>query len=136
LNSRYPALRSALHSSRTKGVDAVIRHLANGMIAQTVWLQLVMAAVTNIRTDEEEGLAAEPDVAWQKAVLRRFLPRVFVDTTTPEERAKRAAEAIRDPNAALALISMVGSAVQEQIKAFRLVEHAERAGEEATSSRS
>jgi hypothetical protein len=132
LNSRYSSLRAALHSTKSKGVDAIIRHLGNGLIAQTVWIQLLVASAAAIRSDEEGGSAEEPSIEWQSAVLRKFLPRIY-PTDTLDERLRKTVEAMRDPNSALAFISMAGSAVQDQVKAFKLVEQAERAGEETST---
>jgi len=128
LNSRYGALKAALHSGRSKGIDAVVRHLANGLIAQTVWMQLLMASVSGIRADSDTGIIEEPTSKWQSAVLRKFLAQMY-PLEAADERLKKAAESQADVAGAQMFASLAGTAVQQQIKTFKLIEMAERAGE-------
>jgi hypothetical protein len=128
LNKRYTALKAALHSRGSEGTDAILRHLASGMIAQTVWVQLFNAAVGGAVYDPDSGSVEAPQEPWKADILANFLPRVFPETAEAE-RIGRARKALDSPDEAEALMSLVGTAAQETVGSFKLINAAVRAAE-------
>jgi len=129
LNSSYYELKAMLDGKSTKGVDAALRHLTNGSIAQAVWMQLFMtAAGSTMETMEDEDPI--PVEGWKKDVLTKFLPRLFPDEQTDEDRVQRLREMFGSPDQMATLMSLLGTAVQEIVDTGSLFEDAVRAVEE------
>jgi hypothetical protein len=127
LNSRYAALKAALHGHQAAGPEAIVRHLANGLIAQAVWLQLLIGAIGSIETDEELG-TVEYGNPWAKNILVSFLPRLLPELAD-DDRLREVSSRFRSASQAAALIAQLGTLVQEHVPTYRLVEDAIRAGE-------
>jgi hypothetical protein len=134
LNSRNSGFRAALHSKKIKGAAAVIRHLGNAVVAQTVWLQLFAAAVASLDTNEETGEVQPPPDGWKQAVIRTLLAHVYQNV--PEsERLSRLAE-LRSGEQIGTLMSLLAATAQGVTKTSSLIRSAERAADrtlEATS---
>jgi hypothetical protein len=128
LNARYEKLRAALKSRVVRGEDAVIRHLVNAILAQTVWTQLFVVALAGTETGDDEGSVDEPREPWKQAVLRKLLPRVFPDSAH-YDRLDQAVTQLRSPELAGNLVSRVGTAVQDAVGTDTLIEKAIRAAE-------
>lgn len=127
LNSRNSGFRGALHSKKLKGSAAVIRHLGNAVVAQTVWLQLFAAAVASLDTSEETGEIQPPGSGWKQAVMRTLLSHVYQNV--PEgERLGRLAE-LRSGEQIGTLMSLLAATAQEVTKASSLIKAAERAAD-------
>lgn len=129
LNRRYTKLKAALHSRGSRGTDAILRHLASGMIAQAVWIQLFTAAVGGVVYDVDSGSVEAPQEPWKTDILQNFLPRLFPETAEAE-RIARARKALDSPDEAEVLMSLVGTASQETVASFKLIEAAVRAAEQ------
>lgn len=128
LNSSYYELKAMLDGRSTKGVDAALRHLTNGAIAQTVWMQLFLtAAGSTMEAMGDDGpIAAE---GWKKDVLTKFLPRLFPEEQTDEDRVERLKEMFGSPGQMATLMSLMGTAVQEVVDTGSLFDSAVRAVE-------
>lgn len=127
LNSWYPALEATLHGKSKRDVDAAIRHLTNGMIAQTTWVQLFMTAAGRLAAAEDPTEEALDE--WERDVLSNFLPRVFPDAQTDEDRRDQLVEILRTPDQLGSLMAAVGTAAQQIVDSPDLFEKAVRAGE-------
>jgi hypothetical protein len=128
LNKRYEKLRAALKSRVLRGDEAVIRHLANAVLAQTVWAHLFIAALAGAEITEEDGGVDEPREAWKQSVLRKLLPRAFPDIAS-DDRLTNAVTQLRSPELVGSLISRLGSAIQDVVGTHVLIEKAIRAAE-------
>jgi hypothetical protein len=128
LNSRYEKLRAALYSRATSGADAAVRHLANALLAQTVWVQLIVAAVGSALKDETLESVEPPPDSWKRGVIAKVLPRVFPETADVD-RLERALDELRSSDQVGTFMSVVGTAAQEVMASYRLVEAAIRAAE-------
>lgn len=123
LNSRYEKLRAALYSRTTYGADAAVRHLGNALLAQTVWTQLFIASLCGATKDEALGSVELPTETWKRGVLAKFLPRLYPEL--PEgDRLERALDDLRTPEQSGTLMSLLGTAAQEILPTYRLVEKA------------
>ena len=126
LNSRYTSLKAALHSGLQEGQDAILKNMANALMAQTAWVQLSIAAIGSIRLDEDNNEAVAPE-GWKGLVLKVLAPRLL--PSTPEgERLAELAERFRDPDRLPSLVTEVGTAVQEQLPTYKRIEAAVKAG--------
>jgi len=128
LNERYEQLRAALKSRGERGGDAVIRHLANAIIAQTVWVQLFVVALADVEMGEDEGVIEQPGDPWKQAVLRKLLPRVFPEIPG-DDRIGQAAMQLRSGELIGNLVSRLGTAVQDLVGTDTLIQKAIRAAE-------
>jgi hypothetical protein len=127
LNSRHTGFRAALHSRKTRGGAAVIRHLGNALVAQTVWFQLFVAAVAGLDINEETGEIQLPAEDWKQAVMRTLLSLVY--RGSPEsERLARLAD-LRSGEQIGTLSAVLSAAAQEVVKTQSLIRSAERAAE-------
>lgn len=127
LNSWYPALKATLHRQSQRDVDAALRHLTNGMLAQTTWIQLFMTAAGRLAAGEEPRM--ENLEEWEQDVLSNFLPRVFPDAQSDEERRERLVEILRTPDQMGTLMAALGTAAQQVADSPELFEKAIRAVE-------
>lgn len=127
LNSRQTGFRAALHSKKVKGAAAVIRHLGNAVVAQTVWLQLFVGAVSGLDTNEETGEVQLPSEGWKQAVMRTLLAHVF-QNVPEDERLVRLAD-LRSGEQIGTLMSVLAAAAQEVTKTYSLIRSAERAAD-------
>lgn len=128
LNSFYEKLRAALYSRTAYGADAAVRHLANALLAQTAWVQLFVASLGSAATDETLETTEPPDEGWKRGVIAKFLPRLFPEVPDTD-RLGRGLDQLRSPEQVGSLMSMVGTAAQEVMAAYKLVEKAIRAAE-------
>ncbi len=126
LNARYTQLRALLELSSRRGVDAALRDMAATLIAQTVWTQLAVVAFGAMGFDEETGMVELPTTGWKKDVIKRFLPSMF-PAMGEDQQVKLLASQFHDPNGIESLISKVGTAVQQMVGSFKMVEDAIRA---------
>ncbi len=127
LNSRYASWRAALHTAAPNGVDAVIRHLGNALVAQTVWLQLFLYSAGSIELDEElQNVEAPSD--WRYAAVDTLAKGLFPELSE-EDRLRELAEGLRNPDQIGALLTRAGTIAQEAVRTYRLTETAIRAGE-------
>lgn len=129
LNSRYAALKAALHGREPHGPEAVVRHLANGLIAQAAWLQMAVAAVGAVEYDRDLG-TLEVRSGWAPAVLESLLPRLFPELTD-DDRLKEAAARFHSPDQVSSLVSALGTLVQENLPTYKRIEDAIAAAERA-----
>ena len=135
LNSRYEKFRAALYSRMTHGADVAVRHLANALLAQTSWVQLFVASIGSAVKDETADGVELPPEGWKRGVIAKFLPRLFPET--PEsDRLERAVDELRSPDHVGSLMSLVGTAAQEVMGTYRLVEKAIGAAEHSKGEES
>lgn len=127
LNRRYDSLHAALHGHASFGVDAVIRHMANLAIAQSVWFQLFIAAAHAIDADEESGSVEPPESHWKRGVLSNYLTELFPNLSE-EDRLRRLVD-MRTADQISTLVSLAGTVTQRLVSASRLLGLAVRAGE-------
>lgn len=127
LNERYASFKAALHATAPHGVDAVIRHLGNGLIAQAVWLQLYLQAAGSIELDEELETVSCP-MDWRYAAVEKLGSGLFPEFPD-DDRFRELAKGLRSPDQIGALLTRAGTIVQETIRTYRLTENAVRAGE-------
>lgn len=129
LNSSYYELEAILEGKGRKGPDAALRHITNVAIAQTVWAQLFLTAAGSVvdSPDSDEPLAAQ---GWRKDVLSKFLPRMFPNAQTDEDRHRDLSEMFSAPDQMATLMSLLGTAVQEVVDTGALFEDAIKAVEE------
>lgn len=128
VNSRYKKLRSALQETSRHGVDAVVRYLANAGIAQAVWTQLYLTALGGIDYEEETGDAHPPSEEWKAHAVRR-LGSSLIPEQSEHDRLRSLAQQFRSPDRLPALMSKIGTAVQETVRSYKLLESAIKAGE-------
>lgn len=129
LNSSYSQLKEILHGTEERGIDAALRHMANGLLAQTIWTQLFVTAATAVDVDEEIGEVEAPG-GWKGDVLEKFLPRLFPNESSEDERLREVVEMLRSPDRIGALMTKLGSAVQDVPDTPSLFQDAVRAAEE------
>src|SRR5690606_1397262 len=115
------------HGHESSGLEAVVRHLANGLIAQSVWLQMLVAAIGSVERNEEVG-TVEARTAWAPAVLEAFLPRLFPEMSS-DDRLKEISARFQSPDQIRSLVTVLGSLVQGHLPTYKRVEDAIRAGE-------
>ena len=128
LNTRYRKLKAALLDNKRSGVDAVVRNLSNAALAQSVWIQLFVVAAGSIRLDREDGNVEPPAEEWKRHVLRRFGGLIFPERNEAD-RLRAFAEQMNSGDQIGTLMSKAGSAAQEIVGTYKLVESAIRAGE-------
>ncbi len=134
LNSIYSQLKAVLYSKTDRGTDAVMRKMANALLAQSVWLKLFSVALNSLTVDEETG-EVDPPEGWRAVVLTTFLRRIFPGVGKDEQI--RRLMSMRGPDQIGTLMSLAGSVVQEIIgthvlvtKAIRAAEHIRGEGED------
>jgi hypothetical protein len=132
LNSRYSQLREILDSTAKRGQEATLRDLTGVMIAQPVLLQLTLSALGAVELDDETGDTSLP-AGWRGDLLQSVLPRVYPDVGDSEDRLRRAAQDLRESGGMASLISRLGSAVQETVANYKVVENAIRSYEGSRS---
>lgn len=127
LNSWYQAFKATLDGSERSGVDTALRHVLNALAAQTTWMQLFMTAAGQLAAAEEP--VEESLKGWERDVLSNFLPRIFPDEQTDEDRREQLAEIMRSPDQMGTLMAQLGHAAQEVVgtadhfqKAIRVIE--------------
>lgn len=128
INTRYRKLRAALQSTKRNGPDAIVRHLGNAALAQSVWVQLFVVAAGGIDYEEGDEAAEPPREDWKRHVLRRFGACLFPERNEGD-RIRAIAEQMRSHDQVGALMAKVGTAAQEIVGSFKLFEGAIRAGE-------
>lgn len=128
LNSRYSQLREIMESTAKQGPEAALRDMAAALIAQPVLLQMAVAAVASMETDEDSSSMIMPS-GWRKDLLDSLLPRLYPEEADDELRARRAAVESRDADGAVNFAARLGSAVQETIASYKTIESAIRAYE-------
>tara|TARA_R110002096_G_scaffold259030_1_gene452626 strand:+ start:100545 stop:101534 length:990 start_codon:yes stop_codon:yes gene_type:complete len=82
LNSDHARVCEILDSRATHGVSARMRDLMFDNISSSVWTQLFLSAVWDIRE------ADESTYRWQQAVLQRFLPKMYSQSGTLEDQRR------------------------------------------------
>jgi hypothetical protein len=127
LNSAYSSVKSSLHSTTVKGPEAMIRHLVNALIAQTVWMQLFVAATGSLVHDEDLGEIQGMD-GWRGRVLADLTSKIMPERAE-EDRIPELVDRFRSQEQIAALLSEAGTAVQGMLPTYQLVEKAIRAGE-------
>lgn len=129
LNSSYSQLKEILHGTDERGVDAALRYMANGLLAQTVWIQLFLTAATAVEVDEEVGEVESPG-GWKGDVLKKFLPRLFPNESSEDVRLRELVDMMRSPDRIGVLAARLGSVVQDVPDTPGLFQDAVRAAEE------
>lgn len=84
LNEGVADLKAVLMSSATRGAIATIRNSIFDSISQTVWCGLFNEALMSIEDDDSGGEPAEPPEEWQKIILKRMAPRIFIGRNSDE----------------------------------------------------
>lgn len=125
LNSWYPEFKATLDKTDSKGVDAALRHVLNAMLAQTTWMQLFLTAAGQLSASSD--LVGSNLEGWEEDVLSNFLPKLFPDEQTEEERRERVAEMMRSTDQMGALMAKVGAAAQDVVGTPDLFQKAIRA---------
>jgi hypothetical protein len=126
LNSIYSQFKAVLYSKTDTGTDAVMRKMANALLAQSVWLKLFSVALNGLTFDEETEEVDSPE-GWRAVVLTTFLRRIFPGVGK-EEQIRRVMS-MRGPDQIGTLMSLAGSVVQEIVGTHALVTKAIRAAE-------
>lgn len=88
LNESIPDLKAVLMSSAARGEIATIRNSINDSIAQMVWCGLFNEALLSIEPENGENELPEPPEDWQKSILKRMAPRIFVGRNSDEAYEK------------------------------------------------
>ena len=127
LNSAHAKLQAALSSKGTLGTNAIIRHFGNAVIAQSVWLQLVLDACASIeRPDDDQDPIEMPQQPWRRKLLERTLD--FLHPGLERQEQLRALVQDRD-NSFSTLVARAGSVAQERLRTPALVTKGIRAAE-------
>jgi len=122
------AMKAVLHDRAKTGIDAALRDLINGWVAQTVWAQLFVAAAASIVADEETGEIGGPG-GWRGAVLAGFLPKMFPELPSHEERLRRVVEMRADADQVGGLVARMSTPAFTSLGAIRLLTGSLRAAE-------
>lgn len=133
LNSRYTSLKAALHSTATNGPEATLRHLANALIAQSVWFQLFMVSSVAVEVDPEVGTVRKPG-GWRGATLDTLLPKLFPEHSEEEDQLEELSTQLSSPEQVGSLVTRLGSAIQESLPTYRRIEDAIAASERLSHS--
>ncbi len=128
LNSRYTSLKAALHSTTANGPEAILRHMGNALIAQSVWFQLFLASAAAVDRDPELGTVVGPS-GWRGATLDALLPKLFPEHAQEDERLEELSAQLTSEAQVGSLVTRLGSAIQENLPTHRRVEDAIAAGE-------
>ncbi|MFL5560786.1 MAG: hypothetical protein ACJ79K_04840 [Gemmatimonadaceae bacterium] len=128
LNARYAQVHHVLESRARTGADAVLRDTIAALIAQSVWIQLGVAAMGAARTDDSGEYTDLPHEGWKRDALIELLPRLYPEVDD-DGRLQRAASDFRDAGGIGAFVSRLGTVAQDVVGTWRLVESAVRAGE-------
>lgn len=125
LNSRYGQLREVLESTAKRGREAALRDIFGVLVAQPVWLQLCMTALTALEVDDDSGSVSTPS-GWRGDLIAMILPRLYPEEPDAEERTRRAASESHEPDGAASLSSRLGTVVQGLMASYKTVELALR----------
>lgn len=128
MNEGIDGLRRLLDSEGNDGPDAALRDITAVMVAQSVWLQLAVAAFGAVDFDEETGEAQLPMEAWQRDVVKTLLPRMYPRQDEGERLAHLGGD-LNDRDGIKTVMERAGSAVQDLLRTYRYVEAALRARE-------
>jgi hypothetical protein len=121
LNSRYSQLRELLESAAKRGREAALRDMFGILVAQPVWLQLCMTAISALEVDEDSGGVSSPS-GWRGDLASMVLPRLYPEEPDPEERLRRAASESREADGSASLASRLGTVVQGLLTSYKTVE--------------
>ena len=137
LNKKFENLPDLfVESPRPTGVRMALVELERMSIAKSVWLALFQASVTGItKTDEDE--AEWPSVGWQRDVLKKILPKIYLGIDI-ESALERALEDKSTADRICLLESQALATISKEIlregrstrKALRVLEHSENGGQE------
>lgn len=128
VNEDIGGLRALLGSETDEGPEAALRDTTAVMIAQSVWIQLAVAAFAAVDFDESTGEAELPDGTWQRDVVTTLLPRMYPGNDE-DEQLRLLASDFDDPAGVQTVMGRVGTAVQDLVRSYRYVEFALRAHE-------
>lgn len=128
VNEDITGLRALLESEVDEGPEAALRDTTAVMIAQSVWIQLAVAAFAEVDFDERTGEAELPTGSWQRDVVTTLLPRMYPGNDE-DEQLRLLASDFADPDGIQSVMERVGSAVQDLVRTYRYVEFALRAQE-------
>jgi len=127
LNLRYKQLRPLLDTKARRGVDAGLRDLTATAIAQTVWVQLFMAAAGSLEFDQDTGESELPPSGWRRDLIQRFLPYLYPGMD-PELQVRQLGQELHEGGLE-PLMAKVGTAAQQMVGTFKMIEAAIRARE-------
>jgi hypothetical protein len=125
LNSRYSQLRELLESTARRGREAALRDMFGILVAQPVWLQLSITALSALEVDEDSGSVSAPS-GWRGDLAAMVLPRLYPEEPDPDERLRRAANESREADGSASLASRLGTVVQGLLTSYKTVELALR----------
>lgn len=128
VNEDIGGLRALLGSETDEGPEAALRDTTAVMIAQSVWIQLAVAAFAAVDFDASTGEAELPSGGWQRDVVTTLLPRMYPGNDE-DEQLRLLASDFDDPDGVQTLMARAGTAVQDLVRTYRYVEFALRAHE-------
>ncbi|NOT08198.1 MAG: hypothetical protein HOP28_08330 [Gemmatimonadales bacterium] len=126
LNSSQTGMRAALHSRARTGAAAVMRHTVNAAIAQSVWLQLFLAAVAGLDCSEGSEEIGLPSQQWKRRVLDTLVAQL--PSNLPRDERIRSLVQMRDDQMET-LVPRLAFVAQRVVRMGRLIRDAERAAE-------
>ena len=132
LNSRHEKLRALLFEKGDAGLDAGLRDLVSGWLAEGVLAQLFHAALGTVREPGTEGEVVLPS-GWRGDILRLFLEAMFPDLGDTQEALREAVRLRDSRDGMIPLVGLVSTAAQTAIgshkvftEAVRCIERGER----------
>jgi hypothetical protein len=129
LNARYAELREILNSEAAKGAEAAVRDLTAALIADSVWVQLVVVAASAATPGEDDDSVSVTGAEWKRLLLESLLPALYPDEPNAGERLRRLSSDLHESTGAESLVSRIGTVVQDVLATHRVVEAAVRAHE-------